>query len=83
MEEVTSEDHEDHDMGEPQEPVEPLHKRRPAWAREVIQDEKYGTPTRMHRESKRPRPYSNYVALLCDIIVKEPSNYEEAAEKKE
>ena len=24
-----------------------------------------------------------YVALLCDIIDKEPSNYEEAAEKKE
>ena len=37
----------------------------------------------MHRERKRPRPYSSYVALLCDIIDKEPSSYEEAAEKKE
>ena len=37
----------------------------------------------MRRESKRPRPYSSYVSLLCDITHKEPSNYEEAAEKKE
>ena len=37
----------------------------------------------MHRERKRPNPYNKYVALLCDIIDKEPSSYEEAAEKKE
>ena len=37
----------------------------------------------MHREIKRTRSYSGYVALLCDIIDKEPSNYEEEAEKKE
>ena len=37
----------------------------------------------MHRESNRPRPYSSYIALLCDIIDKEPSNYEEVVEKKE
>ena len=29
------------------------------------------------------RSYSRYVALLCDIIDKEPSNYKEVAEKKE
>ena len=37
----------------------------------------------MNRERKRTRSYFGYVALLCDIIDKEPSNYEEAAEKKE
>ena len=37
----------------------------------------------MHRERKRATSYSRYVALLCDIIDKEPSNYEEVAEKKE
>ena len=37
----------------------------------------------MHKERKRTRSYSSYVALLCDFIDKEPSNYEEAAEKKE
>ena len=37
----------------------------------------------MHRETKIKKPYNNYVALLCDIIDKEPSNYEEVVEKKE
>ena len=37
----------------------------------------------MHRERKRPKLYNSYVALLCDIIDKEPSTYEEVAEKKE
>ena len=37
----------------------------------------------MHRERKRTRSCSDYAAPLCDIIDKEPSNYEEAAEKKE
>ena len=37
----------------------------------------------MHRERKRTNPYKNYVSLLCDIIVKEPSTCEEATEKKE
>ena len=37
----------------------------------------------MHRERKIPKHYNNYAALLCDIIDKEPSNYEEAAKKKE
>ena len=27
--------------------------------------------------------YNSYVALLCDIIEREPSTYEEAIEKKE
>ena len=37
----------------------------------------------MHRERKRTRSCSGYVALLCDIIDKETSNYEEPIEKKE
>ena len=37
----------------------------------------------MHRERKRTRSHCRHVALLCDIIDKEPSNYEEAMEKKE
>ena len=37
----------------------------------------------MHRERKRTRSCSSYVALLCDIINKEPYNYEEAVERKE
>ena len=37
----------------------------------------------MHRERKRQNPYNSFVALLCDIIDKEPSTYEEATKNKE
>ena len=77
------------ELEEPQEPVDPPqeknpHKRKPAWVREAIQGaEIYGAPEENHRERKRTRSYSGYVALLCDFIDKEPSSYEEVAEWKE
>ena len=80
---------EDREIEEPQEPVDPPqeknpHQRKPAWVREAIQGaERYGAPEEMHRERKRTRSCSGYVALLCDIIDKEPSNYEEETKKKE
>ena len=76
-------------MEEPQEPIDPpcennSHKRKPAWVREEILDaERYGAPEGMHTERKRPRPYSSFVALMCDIIDKEPFNYEEVTKNKE
>jgi hypothetical protein len=83
---VVPEEHgpEDHAMEEPQRPAEmSTKKRRPDWAREIIQDaEKYGASDGSFRENKKPRPYSCYVALLCDIIDVEPTCYEEVAEKK-
>ena len=62
-----------------------LHKSRsPTWVREDIQGaERYGALEENHRERKRTRSCSGYVALLCDFIDKEPSSYEEAAEWKE
>ena len=60
------------------------HKRKLAWVREAIQGaERYGALEENHRERKRTRSYFGYVALLCDFIDKEPSNYEEAAKWKE
>ena len=60
------------------------HKRNPSWVREIIQGvERYGAPKENHRERKRTKSCSGYVALLCDVINKEPSNYEEATERKE
>ena len=62
MNEVTPEEYQE--MEEPQEPVDPpheknSHKRKPAWVWEPILDaERYGAPEGLHRESKRPRPYS-------------------------
>ena len=87
--EAIPEDHEDHDMTEPQELVETFlekdsHKRKPTWARELIREAKrYGALEGIHRERKSVNPYNSYVGLLCDIIDKEPSTYEEATKKKE
>jgi hypothetical protein len=67
---VTSPDEEileDHDVAEFQEPPQMtiLHKRKPAWARELIQDgEKYGVPEGTTRHVKRPKPFCSYMALM-------------------
>jgi hypothetical protein len=83
---IVPEEHdiEDHDMAEPQRPTYPPRgKKRPAWTREIIQDtEKYGAPEGTYRESKKPKPYSSYVALLSDIIDAEPTCYEEVCRKE-
>ena len=61
-----------------------LHKRKPAWAREIIQDgEKYGVPQGTTRQVKRPKPFSSYTALMCDLLEEEPTYFEEAIQRKE
>jgi hypothetical protein len=77
---------EDHDMIESQEPPQMAisHKRKPTWARELIQDgEKYGALEGTMRQVKKPKPFSSYMALMCDLIEKEPTFFEEAIQKKE
>jgi hypothetical protein len=60
-----------------------LHKRKPACARELIQDgEKYGVPEGTPRHVKKPRPFSSYMALMCDLLENEPTCPEEAIQKK-
>jgi hypothetical protein len=86
---VTSPDEEtpeDHDIVEVQEPPQMtiLHKRNPAWAREIIQDgEKYGVPEGTTRQVKRPKPFSSYTTLMCDPLEEEPTFSEEAIQRKE
>jgi hypothetical protein len=81
---VTSPDEEileDHDILEVQEPPQMtiLHKRKPAWAREIIQDgEKYGVPEGTTRQVKIPKPFSSYTALMCDLLEEEPTCFEES-----
>ena len=80
-------DLEDHDMAKPQKPIDPPKevslKRKPAWAREAIQDAKrYGAPEGSLRENKRPHIYSSYMALLSDIIDAEPFSFEDVVGKK-
>ena len=83
--EAIPEDHEYHDMIEPQEPVKTIlekksHKRKPTWEWEIIGEvERYGAPEGIHRERKMENPYNSYVALLCDIIDREPYTYEDDA----
>ena len=69
-------------MLEPQEPptMDISRKKKPAWVREIIQEaEKYWAPEGSKRTSKRLKPFSNYVALMCDIVDQEPTNYDEVA----
>ena len=61
-------------MLEPQEPptMNISQKRKPAWVREIIQEvEKYGSLEFSIRTSKRSKPFSNYVALMCDLVDQE------------
>ena len=81
---MNEETQEDREFEEPQRPVDPPQKKNPqkrksAWVQEAIQGAKiYGAPEEDHRERKRTKSCSRYVALLCDFINEEPSNYEEA-----
>jgi hypothetical protein len=77
---------EDHDITEVQEPPQMTfsHKRKPSWERELIQDgEKYGVPEGTTRQVKRPKPFSSYTALMCNLLDEEPTCFEEAIQKKE
>ena len=79
---------EDHDMTKPQRPEELpremiSRKRRPPWAREVIEEAKrHGVPEGTIRERKKPNPYPSYVALMCDLVDKEPTCFEEEIKQK-
>jgi hypothetical protein len=86
---ITSPDEEipeDLDIIESQEPhhMTISHKRKPTWARELIQyGEKYGAPEGTMRKVKKPKPLSSYMALMCDLLENEPTFFEEAIHKKE
>ena len=73
-------------MLEPQEPphMNVSHKRNPSWDREIIQyAERYGAPEGSSRQSKKPKPFSSYVALMCDLVDKEPTCLQAIVQKKE
>jgi hypothetical protein len=77
---------EDHDIIESQEPPQMSisHKRNLVWARELIQHgEKYGVPEGTIRQVKKPNPFSIHMKLMCDILEKDPTCFEEAIQKKE
>ena len=58
-------------------------KRKPFWAHEVIEEEKgHGVLEGTIRERKKPNPYPSYLSLMCDLVDKEPTCFEEATKKK-
>ena len=58
-------------------------KRKPTWAHEVIKEEKiHGVPEGTIRERKRPKSYPNYMALMSDLVDKEPTCFEESTRNK-
>jgi hypothetical protein len=53
------------------------HKINLAWERELIKyGEKYGALEGTMRQSKKPKSFSSYMALICDLIEKEPTFFE-------
>ena len=61
-----------------------LHKRKPTWARELIQDgEKYGVLEGTTRQVKIPKPFPSYTALICDLLEEEPTCFEESIQRKD
>ena len=80
---------EDNDMTEPQLPEElpsemTSRKRKPTWAREVIEEAKiHGAPKGTIQERKIPKSYPSYMALMCDLVDKEPACFEEVIKQKE
>jgi hypothetical protein len=52
------------------------HKRETTWERELIQyGDKYGVPEGTMRQVKKPNPFSSYMALMCDLLEKEPTYF--------
>jgi hypothetical protein len=50
----------------------------------IIQDgEKYGAPEGTMRQVKKPKSFSSYMALTCDLLEKDPTCFEESIQKKE
>ena len=59
-------------------------KRKPTWAREVIEEAKrHGSPEGTIRERKKPKSYPSYMALMSDLVDKEPTRFEETIKQKE
>ena len=58
-------------------------KINPAWVREIIQEaEKYGALEGSTRVRKKSKPFSNYVALMHDLVDQEHTNYEDVVQNK-
>ena len=54
-------------------------KRKPTWAHEISKEAKrHGVPEGIIRERKNPNLYPGDMSLMCDLVEKEPTCFEEA-----
>jgi hypothetical protein len=61
-----------------------MNKKQPAWPESTLQEaERHKAPSGTFRESKRPKIFSSYAALMTSLVNVEPSTFEEALKKKE
>ena len=59
-------------------------KRNTAWVYDIIQETKrYGAREGSRRQSRKPNPFPSYVALMCDLVGKEPTCFEAAVQNEE
>jgi hypothetical protein len=62
----------------------PETRKRPTWIESTLQEaERHKDPSGNFRESKRPKIFSSYAALMTSLVNAEPSTFEEAVKKKE
>ena len=58
-------------------------KRKPAQAHEITKEAKiHGVPEGTIRERKNPKSYPGYMALMCDLVDKEPTCFEEVIKQE-
>jgi hypothetical protein len=64
--------------------IAPKTRKRPAWLESTLQEaEKHKAPSGTFRQSKKPKRFSSYAALMTSIVNAEPSTFEEAVKQKE
>ena len=77
---------EEHNMLEPQQlpHMNISHNKNPTWVCDIIQEvERYGALEGSTRQSKNPNPFPSYVALMCDLVYKEPTFFEVDVQNKQ
>ena len=80
-------EHPSEEQEPPHEHVEPViapkTRKRPAWLESTLQEEKkHRDPNGTFRQSKKPKRFSSYVALMTSIVNAKPSTFEEAVKQK-
>jgi hypothetical protein len=62
----------------------PKTRKRPTWLKTTLQEaKKHKVSTGTFKQSKKPKRFTSYAALITSLVNDEPSTFEEAIKKKE